>query len=445
MNRRHRRSALEAFDGCPYRFQILYELCRNCGHRHSQHREDGCHGEDGTDRCMCQGFQNIEDRGDESQRGIAFHEATFRYIDRLARAKVPSDAGEASLAFREGVALSQVPVKLVNQVKRLWGPFVEWFQLDLDAYFAAEEQQLSMFCLNCGWRGAEDDLVEQGSGTPTDPVMDCCPECSGPVSGFTWIPDLVYVRPSGIEITDWKTYYKGLTEAQARDEFQVKFYLWQAMNLWPGFQSYTFTLNFVRLRYSLSITMTPEEIEGFSDEVKGIALSIYEARRTRNYPAIPGSHCGLCRLKCPVADNPFRMPVRITRVEERNAVASQILVLENRLRNAKKVLKAWCEIEGGFVHNGEVFAFWPEVERTFPADQVLTWMKDRKIDVSEVTLSPSALGKSASPKRASEALLAMLNEVAITKQGWTFRHRKHGEEMPEGLKDLLGEIDESAE
>jgi hypothetical protein len=440
MIRRHRRSALEAYDGCPHRFQILYELCRHCGHRQSMHRTDGCHGDTGTDRCMCQGFENIEDRGDESQRGIGFHEAAFRYTDRLAAKKLAADAEEASLAFREGVALTQLPARLVNQVKRLWGPFVEWFQLDLDAYFAAEEQQLSMFCLNCGWRGPEADLKETGSGSsPMDPVIQSCPECEGPVSGFTWIPDLVYVRPNEIEITDYKTYYKGLTEAQMKNEFQVKFYLWQAMNLWPGFNRYTFTMNFVRLRYAVSVTMTHEEIEAFSDEVKGIALAIYEAQRTQHYPAIPGSHCGLCRLKCPVADNPHRLPVRITRLEERDAAAARILVLENELKTAKRVLKAWCEVEGGFVYHGEVFAFWPEVERQYPADEVLTWMKDRKIDVSGVQVSQSGLGKEANTKRASNALLEFLDKVAITKQGWTFRHRKVGEEAPEGTRDLLGD------
>jgi len=386
---------------------------------------------------MCQGFQTIEDRGDESHRGIAFHEAAFRYIDRLARAKTASDHGEASLAFREGVALSQVPARLVNQVKRLWGPFVEWFQLDLGAYFAAEEQQLSMFCLNCGWRGGEEDLAVTGGGSPMDPVVQSCPDCSGPVSGFTWIPDLVYVRPSGIEITDWKTYYKGLTEAQIRSEFQVKFYLWQAMNLWPGFSSYTFTMNFVRLRYAVSVTLTPEEIEGFADEVKGIALSIYEAQRTQNYPAIPGSHCGLCRLKCPVADNPHRLPVRITRPEERDAAASRVLVLEQELKAVKKALKAWCEIEGGFVHNGEIFALWPGTKRSYPAEQVLTWMQERGMDVSGITLSTSALGKAG--KKPGEDLADFLASVAVEKSSWAFKHRKHGEEAPAGLKDVLAD------
>ena len=81
MNRK-RRSALETFDGCPHRFRVLYEVCRNCGHHHGVHDDGRCNGEDGQG-CMCPGFEHVEDRGDESQRGIAFHECAFRYIDRL--------------------------------------------------------------------------------------------------------------------------------------------------------------------------------------------------------------------------------------------------------------------------------------------------------------------------------------------------------------------------
>lgn len=436
---RLRRSALETFDGCPYKFQVLYELCRDCGHRVGLHDGERCQGT-ADQPCLCTGFQHVEDRGDESQRGIGFHEVAFRYIDRLAKAGLRADAGEASLAFREGVALAQLPSRLVDQVKRLWVPFAEWFQLDLDAYFAAEALQVSAFCMNCSWRGAEADVVYKGGGTPTDPVVECCPDCQGPVSASTWTPDLVYVRPHEVEITDWKTYYKGLTEEQARQEFQLKFYLWQAMHLWPGFPSYRFTFNFTRLRYSVSVAFRPDEIEAFSDEVKAITLGIYEAKRTAQYPAIPGSHCALCRLKCPVVDNPYRLPVRITRPEERDALASRILTLEQELRAAKKVLRGYCETAGGFRFRGETFAFWPETTRRYPADEVLTWLKEQGKDVSAVTVSTTALGDHAHPKRASEATRDFLGSVVIETQKWPFRHRKVGDD-PAGLVDLLGDDD----
>lgn len=435
--KRHRRSALETFDGCPYRFDILYNLCRHCGHRH-QANPDHCEGEDGQG-CFCQRFENIEDRGDESQRGIGFHEVAFRYIDRLAKANTASDRDEASLAFKEGVALSQVPSRLIDQVARLWRPFAEYFELDLDAYFAAEEQQVSAFCLNCSWRGDEGQVTWNGTGSPLDPRLPVCPTCGGPVAASTWIADLVYVRPGEVEIKDWKTYYKGLSEVQARNEFQLKFYLWMALNLWPGFNHYRFTFNFVRLRYEVSVVFTPEEIEAWADEIKGIMLKIYEAQRTGTYPAIPGSHCNLCRLKCPVADNRFRLPVRITGPEERDATASRVLVLEQELRQLKKILKAHCDVEGGFVYGGQLFAHFPEVERWYPAADLIHFLEDRKIDVTDITVSGSGLGNIAHPKKAPQSVLDKLAAVAVERQGWVFRHKRVGDELPKGLTDLLGD------
>ncbi len=445
--KRHRRSALETFDGCPFRFNVLYNLCQSCGHGRQAHDEGGtyttCGGGDGQ-RCLCEAFVPIEDRGDETQRGVGFHEAAFRYIDRLAKARQSSDAEEASLALREGIAMSQLPPHLAHQVGRLWRPFTEWFQLDLDAYLAAEERQANAYCLACDWHGGPDDVAWKGDGSPSSPKQECCPSCGGPVGGFTWIPDLVYARTDGIEIVDWKTYYKGLTAEQASQEFQLKFYLWQAANTWPGFPRYTFTFNFVRLRYAVSVTMTTEQIEAFSDEVKGIALLIHEAQRTQNFPAIPGSHCSLCRLKCPVADNRYRMPVRLGSSEERDALALAILAKEQELRGMKKLLKAHCEAEGGFVVAGQAFASFPETSKRYPAAAVLAWLEERGHDVEPIKLSGSALGTLTGKKTAPRGFLDFLATCAIEKQGWTFRHKKMGEDMPAGLVDLLGD-DEAAE
>lgn len=354
---KRRRSALESFDGCPWRYKQLY------------------HG-------------GVEDRGDESQRGIAFHECTFRYIDRLAQAQLPSDAEEADLAFQEGIALTQLPFHLVDHVARLWRPFVEWFELDLSAYLSAEERQQT--------------------------------------ERFTWIPDLVYVRPQGIEITDWKTYYKGLTLEQALKEFQLKFYLVQALDIWPGFSTYTFTFNFVRLRYAVTVTLTPEQVEAFRPEVEAIVLAMDEAERTDNYPAIPGSHCTLCRLNCPIVDNPQRLPIRFTTVEQAREAAGNILVLEQRLKVLKKSLNGWCSQEGPLLLKGQEFAHRSQVSLRYPLPVVLANIREDQ--QGQITVSPSATKTIwRKPDNVPTAVLG----AAIRKQTWPFRHKKAGEQPKE--------------
>lgn len=359
---KRRRSALESFDGCPHKYNQVVNL-------------------------------GVNDQGDESHRGVAFHEVHFRYIDRLAQAGLTQDKGEADLAFQEGIALSQLPVHILDEVARLWRRHSERWQLDLDAYLAAEERQET--------------------------------------ERFTWIPDLVYVRPQGIEILDWKTYYKGLTDQQARREFQLKFYLLQAMEIWPGFPSYTFTFVFVRIGYQVSVTLTPDEIEAFRPEVESIVLALEEAERTQNWPAIAGSHCTLCRLACPLVDNPARLPIRLTTKAEAVDAAGQILTLEQRLKVLKKSLNGWCNQEGPLFVKGQEFLHVPVLSKSYPAKLVLERLVAKYGEGADTGLmiSGSAV-KKADPLKvllnAKGVVDADLADKESTRQTWPFKHRKSG-------------------
>jgi hypothetical protein len=42
-------------------------------------------------------------------------------------------------------------------------------------------------------------------------------------------PDLVYGRPECLEIKDFKTFWYPLTEAQVKQDFQARFYMYNAM------------------------------------------------------------------------------------------------------------------------------------------------------------------------------------------------------------------------
>lgn len=396
--RKRRRSALESFDGCPHRYNVLYNLCQ-CSHGWRDHfaaqfSGTGCLEPD----CPCTGFTPVEDRGDESQRGIAFHEAAFRYIDRLAKAGLEADAEEADLAFQEGIALTQLPFHLVDHVARLWRPFTEWFQLDRDAYLTGEQQQES--------------------------------------ERFTWIPDLVYVRPQGVEITDWKTYYKGLTREQALKEFQLKFYLVHALDLWPGFPTYTFTFNFVRLRYAISISLTPDQVEAFRNEVDAIDLAMTEAERSGSYPAIPGSHCTLCRLACPLVDNPNRLPIRLTTRQDAESAFGRVLILEQELKTLKKSLGGWCLREGPIRYRGQEYAHRATNSLTFRIGDVKAHAAEDQVDGIRVTTS--AL------KPIWKRTVLVPQDLLDTAQGkttWTFTHRKAGEHQPADTVDALGDND----
>lgn len=365
---RYRRSALELFEACPYRFDQIYN-------------------------------QGLEDRGDESQRGIAFHACALAYIILLAAKKLVADVELARQAFSEGLALSMCPAHLATEVALLWRRFTEWFQLDLEAYMAAEELQAS--------------------------------------GQFTWTPDLVYCRPGGIEIIDWKTYYKGLTEPQAKQEFQLKFYLLQALEIWPGFPVYRFTFVFVRLGYSVTISLTPDEIEAFRPQVQGIVSKIQQARETGEYPPIPGSHCTLCRLKCPLADHPARLPVRITTKDEAMAAAGQWLVLEQQLKALKKTLNTYCAANGPLTLNGQEFSHGEMALKTYPAGDVIDLLTKAGVDDAGHLLTVSATSVKAADKLKAVIDSDALRKLESRKVRWEFRHRKAGEDHPKGKTDVL--------
>lgn len=418
-----RRSALEAFEGCPYRFNVLYRMCL-CGHSSADHDHGTgeCCGQTKPKKakrpspdvlgfinphlvpCDCEHFRPVEDRGDESQRGIAFHEIAFRYIARLAEARLTSDAEQAALAFKEGIALTQVGPHLLPDVTKLWDRFTGWFELDLDAYLHAEERQ-------------ETDR-------------------------FTWIPDLVYIYPNNVTIKDWKTYYKGLTREQALKEFQLRFYLLQALDIWPNFQTYTFVFNFVRLAYEVAITLTPEQIEDFRPDVEAIVLSMQEAERTDNYPAIQGSHCGLCRLACPLADNPMKLPVRFTDVRQAEAAFGRVLTMEQELKALRKSLSAWCKAEGPLVYRGQEYLHLPGTVSTFQATAVIDFLRDRGVAselIDAIILTRGAMGDFGRRKKAAPAVTAFLDDIERSITRWSFRHRKAGEQAPGGLTDVLAD------
>ncbi len=371
-----RRSELEAFDGCPFRYDQVWN-------------------------------RGVPDQGDETVRGIAFHAAAFAYILRLANAQTPADHEEAVLAFREGVAQVKVPTHLIPEVHRLFFRWAEGFELDLKAYLAAEERLESR--------------------------------------GFQFRPDLVYIRPHEVEIKDWKTYFRGLTQAQADREFQPRFYLTQAIDLWPGFRRYRFTFVFVRLNFEVSVVVDdPAQVDDWRPQVEAILDGIAAAETSGDWPAVPGSHCSLCRLACPIADNPARLPVRFTTKAQAEQAAGQVLVLEQRLKALRKALGGWCQVEGPLVLKGQVFGYAESQAVTYRLGDVAA-LADRagfRTAFDNVTLSGGDLAHITKGLRGT-SIDRDLRALGHSQPSWKFRHRKAGELdlAPDGQADILGDPD----
>lgn len=332
-------------------------------------------------------IDGVPDESDPARRGSAFHAAAKGYAQRLIAAKQSADLELATAALQAALVESMTPPHLMAEVSSLFWRWAERFELDLDAVLLVEERQ----------QDAE---------------------------GHTWQPDLVYAFDDVLEVRDYKTHYQAFTEAQAKAEFQARWYIWQARKLWPGFAKYRIVFEFIRWNVEVSAEFDQAEIDQTENEVLAVVGAIKEAARRDEWPAQPGAQCTYCSLICPVADHMDRMPVRILTRESAQQAAGMKLVLDQARAQLDDALRGWCQEHGPVVVGGMEFAHRPTEKKTFPIKPVLDILDVNGItpafDVSASTLRPYLATKRYAFLRPDLELLATL------KPGSKFSAKKVG-------------------
>ena len=295
----------------------------------------------------------VPDQSDLSMTGIAFHACAHRYIERLVSEQVPSDADEAKAAFVEGIAAALTPARLVSSVRAIFMRWAEHFELDLAAFLAAEEHQI----------GKTDQ---------------------------TFTPDLVYGRPTELEMPDFKTFWHPLTETQIRQDFQARWYIYNAMRIWPNFPKYVFTHVYVRYGTQVRVEFTPHDFQTFEDEIAAIEATITEAAARNEWPATAGKECAYCQLDCPLVDSPALIPQRV-KASQAVTVGGWILAADRQVRLAKKALKAYCAAYGAVDVAGVEFNSRPVTVRTYPVNRVVAALTAAGVDKDAATLGAGSL------------------------------------------------------
>ena len=371
-------------------------------------------------------IDGTDDSSDYAIRGQAFAAIKHCYIERLVAKGLTQDEEESQAAFSEGIAESRCPDRLIPEVRDLWDRHAELFELKLDRFVAAEEKQLPVLCTAC----RKDWYVADIRAT-----NNTCPACGSDAlefRPFKFTPDLVYAHPEGnvLEIVDDKTFFVALTEAQAQASFQGRFYVRFGMARWPGFSTYRFTFNFVRLGKTVSVDYTPDELRNLEREVDAAVAKIEQAKQDDFWPATAGPSCTYCELKCPLADNPAIVPKRFMEVDQARAVAGWILAAETQLKTAKKALKSYCAANGADDAQGIEFDNRPVLTRKYPVDKVLTALetvgvgKDSEVlAAGTLTISHSALARLF---KSYPALEAELLPSQISAETYRFGPRKPG-------------------
>lgn len=332
-------------------------------------------------------IDQVPDESDPARRGSAFHAAAHRYITALRREGRTDDYELAELALRDGIAETICPSHLVPEVTQLFWRWVESFELDLNALLVVEERQRSD-------------------------------------AGYSWQPDLVYAYDDLLEVRDWKTHWAPFTEAQARAEFQARWYMWQARQLWPGFQRYRIVFVFIRWGVEVAAEFQEADLNLLGGEVEGVVAAIAEAMRTDTFPANPGQHCGVCSLTCPVVDHPERVPLRlVTREQAENAFRLK-LALDQTARQVDDALRGWCDAHGPLVVAGMELAHRAAPKTTYPIQGVLEVYRAFD-ETPDFDISRSSLRRPLTIKRFAH-MVSDLESVAKVKPGTRFSAKKVG-------------------
>jgi hypothetical protein len=300
-----------------------------------------------------------EDSSDFALVGQAFHYIKYLYVTKLTEQKTPQDENLARLAFAEGIAGHQTPMRLIPELREMWGRHVEVFALDLDRVVAAEHRI----------------VLGQLSGTL----------------------DLLYAHPGELEIIDDKTFWRTLTETEARASFQARLYTWLARHHFPGFQTYRFTFSFVRFNKTTSVVFTQADLDQVELEAQAAVARIEYAESTGQWPAQVGPTCEYCSLRCPVADQEATLPIRLAHADAQKA-AVWLIPIEKKIKAIRKAFKGYCVTNGPVsVGKDTVWGNWPVTERKYPLDLVLKVLAQRNImgafENEGLTVSHSALAK----------------------------------------------------
>lgn len=332
-------------------------------------------------------MQQINDESVPSLRGSGYHMVKRHYVKGLYAAKVPMDFEIANLAFRTGIREAGTPTDLIPEIRDIYDRHVQHFELPLDRYASNEDLR-----------------VRIDAPVPYQLETDL---------------DLIHADRAEVEILDDKTYYVGFTEAQARELVQTRYYMWAAMQEYPGFEWYRMTYVFVRLNQTTSVRFNRAEFDQLDSEIRAMDAVRRRMYEIATHDATPGEVCGFCTLKCPVVDDPKRALLRVKTPEEFARLAGFQIVQQKVGREIQKALKGYVALHGPVNVNGEVFAFRDSVSTKYDAGQLVDLFREHQAATNfSVTASAIKSHLKAFPSVAKE-----VEALGIEERSQRFGHK----------------------
>lgn len=173
---------------------------------------------------------------------------------------------------------------------------------------------------------------------------------------YSGVIDLLRDRGEELDITDYKSFWRALSQSEVESSLQLRGYALLAFDLFPDARRVNCRMDFVRLGVVREMTLEREDADAVRQELLRHVSAIEKAKEAGDFPARPGGHCEWCGGKgdCPALASGLEA---ITCAADAAALADEYIVLEARRREIQGLLKPYVTREGALARNGLVVGY----------------------------------------------------------------------------------------
>jgi hypothetical protein len=238
---------------------------------------------------------------------------------------------------------------------------------------------------------------------------------------FSGVIDLAESRDLDVVITDYKTFWRTLSQVEVENNLQMKGYALLTSSLFPEADRFLCEMDFVRLGVTRSVTYNREDL---TEIVSELLRRIEQIENDETLEARPGGSCDWCAGKrdCPALTTGIEA---ISSREDAEALADELIVLKARDKEIQALLKPYTTREGPIARNGMLVGYHTSHSASYKTLDLMAVLEERGYDPFAY-LRPDTTGvKKIAGK--DEALAADLAEISIDNSSSKFGIRKGGD------------------
>ena len=289
--------------------------------------------------CLYRGLQKRGKKRKEPvseplHEGRIVHEVAARYVEHCCRAGTPTD-----LSAIDGIARS-----------------VYWDAEGPEPHSLPAERWPAVAALARRW--AESTIVDVEHTVAVEEMWAHPLTSLDPVPYFYTAADHVLLNGDLAIIRDYKTDRHVRTEAEVREDLQMRAYCWALAHQYPQAKRFRVEMAFVRAGVVIEVDYGPEVVAQAEDSIIEAVNRVRGYRKRGQFPALAGAYCQWCGFtaECPLlSKEPSQGP--ITKADQADADAQELTALEARRGVLRKRLSGWTSEAGPVTVGGLTWGY----------------------------------------------------------------------------------------